>query len=182
MKAELENKLIEKYPNFFKNRTKSPKESLMCFGCECGDGWFKILENFCGYADTLTKSRNFRVKLKDELKTEENRGVLTFGCPQVVFDQIKEKYGTLRIYWHFEPIEDYEVLKSKLQDPKALDAQIEKFSQIIEAAVEFSEYLSSVTCEITGKPGKLYTNGWCVTLCPEEAIKRFGFEPDEIEI
>ena len=49
---------------------------------------------------------------------------------------------------------------------------------MVENAIEFSEYLSSITCEKTGKPGKLYSDGWCVTLCKEEAIKRFGFDPD----
>ena len=50
---------------------------------------------------------------------------------------------------------------------------------MVENAIDFCEYLSSKTCEVTGKAGKLYSKGWCVTLCKEEAIKRFGFDPDD---
>jgi hypothetical protein len=32
---------------------------------------------------------------------------------------------------------------------------------------------------VTGRPGKLYSKGWSVPLCKEEAIKRFGFDPDD---
>ena len=93
--------------------------------------------------------------------------------------QIKEKYGTLRVYWNFKEIENYEELRSKLVKPEQLDEYIGKYSDLVDSAVDFCEYLSSKTCEVTGKPGKLYSEGWCVTLCKEEAIKRFGFDPDE---
>jgi hypothetical protein len=45
MTPGLEKQLIEKYPVLFQDVNKSPKETLMCFGCECGDGWFDILDN-----------------------------------------------------------------------------------------------------------------------------------------
>jgi hypothetical protein len=45
MKEELELKLIEKYPKLFVNVNRSPKESLMFFGCEHGDGWIYIMYN-----------------------------------------------------------------------------------------------------------------------------------------
>ena len=45
MKQELEQQLIAKYPKLFGDVNKSPMESLMCFGCECGDGWYDILDN-----------------------------------------------------------------------------------------------------------------------------------------
>lgn len=182
MKPELEHKLIEKYPDLFKNRNKSPKESLMCFGCEHGDGWFTILKNLCGYIENIKESRTLGLKLRDEFKTEENHGFMEFGCPNIIFDQIKEKYGTLRVYWHFDEIENYEEIKSKLSNPEDLDKTLSRYSDRIENAIEFGEYLSSITCEITGKPGKLYTEGWCVTLCPEEALKKFGHDPEKIDI
>jgi len=43
---------------------------------------------------------------------------------------------------------------------------------MVENAIEFCEYLSSITCEECGKPGKLYTEGWYMTLCPEHAKER----------
>jgi len=171
MSPELEHKLIEKYPKLFKNVNKSPKETLICFGCECGDGWYDILDNLCGFIINLQKSRSYFLMKKDDK-------CINFHCPDVVFDQIKEKYGTLRVYWHFGEL-NYEELASQLKDTESLDSYISRYSDTIESAIDFCEYLSSKTCEVTGKPGKLYSKGWCVTLCKEEAIKRFGFDPDE---
>jgi hypothetical protein len=171
MSPELEHKLIERYPGLFRDVNKSPKETLICFGAECGDGWFDILDNLCGFITNLQKSRSYFLMKKDDK-------CINFHCPDVVFDQIKEKYGTLRVYWHFGDL-NYEELASQLKDTESLDGYISRYSDTIESAIDFCEYLSSKTCEITGKPGKLYSRGWCVTLCKEEAIKRFGFDPDE---
>jgi hypothetical protein len=174
MSPELEHKLIEKYPTLFRDVNKSPKETLICFGCECQDGWFDILDNLCGFITDLQKSRCYFLAKKDG-------EFISFHCPDVNFAQIKEKYGTLRVYWHFADW-DYEELASQIKDPEELDKHISRYSDTIENAIDFCEYLSSKTCEITGKPGKLYSDGWYVTLCKEEAIKRFGFDPDEEEL
>lgn len=182
MSPELEHKLIEKYPGLFRDVNKSPRETLICFGAECGDGWFEILDNLCGYLTNLQESRSYYLGLKEDAKDDDDKGFDgSFHCPDVVFSQVKQKYGTLRVYWNFAEIENYEQIKSKLKNPEQLDEYINKYCDMVENAIDFCEYLSSKTCEITGKPGKLYTKGWCVTLCKEEAIKRFGFDPDEVE-
>ena len=49
MNLELQQKLIEKYPILFQDKDKSPKETLICFGIETGDGWYKILDDLFGY-------------------------------------------------------------------------------------------------------------------------------------
>jgi len=171
MKEELELKLIEKYPKLFGNVNRSPKESLMCFGCEHGDGWFDILDNLCGFITNLQESRSYFLPKK-------NGEYIDFHCPDVTFVQIKEKYGTLRVYWRFAEW-DYEELASQIKDSEVLDKHINSYFDTIENAIDFCDYLSSKTCEVTGRPGKLYSKGWSVTLCKEEAIKRFGFDPDD---
>ena len=178
MTPVLEQKLIEKYPKLFSDVNKSPRESLMCFGCEHGDGWYDIVDNLCGYITRLQNNVSYYLGLKEEAKDDKSFDG-QFHCPDVVFTQIKEKYGTLRIYWHFKEIENYEELKSKLKNPDELDEYIKRYDNMVENAIDFCEYLSSKTCEVTGKPGKLYIKGWCVTLCKEEAIIRFGFDPDD---
>lgn len=80
MKEELEKKLYEKYPQFFEDRTKPPTESLMCFGCDHGDGWFNIIESVCQLIDQHIK-----------------RGGWKHETPYK-FSQIKEKFAGLRIY------------------------------------------------------------------------------------
>ena len=43
MKQELDKLLCEKYPKMMVNRNKNMQETCMCWGFECGDGWFNIL-------------------------------------------------------------------------------------------------------------------------------------------
>lgn len=178
MSPELEQKLVEKYPDLFRDVNRSPRESLMCFGCEHGDGWYDIIDNLCGYVTYLQNNVSYYLGLKGSVDKGFDG---CFRCPKVIFTQIKEKYGTLRVYWNFEEIENYDEIKSNLKDPNELDECIKRYSNTIDSVINFCEYLSSKTCEMTGKPGKLYSKGWCVTLCKEEAIKRFGFDPDEEE-
>lgn len=173
MKKEVEDALVSKYPSLFQNRCKTPQESLMCFGCECGDGWEAILDNLFGYFEHLRESSSKGVKIRTELTTAENGGYMELRCPLVILDQVKEKYGTLRVYWHFETGE-IEAARSSVEREEDLDQALRRYSDTVENAIDFTEYLSSKTCEITGRPGTLYTHGWCVTLCDDEAVKRFG--------
>ena len=154
MKEELEQSLVTRYPELFAGRGKSPKESLMCFGCECGDGWYGILDNLFGFITDVRQNRLRLLGVKPEFATPENDGYIDFRCPQVVLDQVKEKYGTLRVYWHFSH-DEIEELRSKVRDERDLEEGINRYSDLIGGAVDYSEYLSSNTCEVTGKPGKL---------------------------
>jgi hypothetical protein len=79
MKAELEAQLLTKYPELFKDNDKPETESLMCFGCECGDGWFKIIDSAC---------RLLAAHIKSKPELHDFRWV-----------QIKEKFATLRLYY-----------------------------------------------------------------------------------
>jgi hypothetical protein len=49
----------------------------MCWGIECGDGWYWLIDELCA-----------------ALQYETDK----FNAPQVQFSQIKEKFGELRIY------------------------------------------------------------------------------------
>jgi hypothetical protein len=169
MTPELEKKLIEKYPGFFRDITKSPQETCMCWGIETGDGWYNIIDNLCGFLKDLRDNRHFYLKIKDEFRDEDNYGSIDFCCPEVVFDQVKSKYATLRVYWHFAEIENYNEIVSKLEDPEELNKMIDKCYNIVDAAIDFSEYLSASSCEVCGKPGKIEGNYWVETLCPEHS-------------
>ena len=76
MKDEHEQQLIKKYPSLFMDYAKDPTESLMYFGCECGSGWYELLDRTCA-------------KLVEQAKLENI---------DVSFSQVKEKFGALRIY------------------------------------------------------------------------------------
>jgi hypothetical protein len=73
------------------NRDKSMMETCMCWGFECGDGWFTILDqlmsNIQHHIDWTNK--NFEKGYKQYKQV-----------PQVTLDQVKEKFGTLRFYYY----------------------------------------------------------------------------------
>lgn len=74
MKEELEDKIIEKYPELFKEEETGM--TVVC-GIECNDGWYDLLDKLC---TDITKS------------CKENQ----YPFPTVV--QVKEKFGGLRFY------------------------------------------------------------------------------------
>ena len=43
MKRELDEYLCKVYPKMMVNRDKNMMETCMCWGFDCGDGWFQIL-------------------------------------------------------------------------------------------------------------------------------------------
>lgn len=86
MTEELENKLYAKYPKIFVNKDKSMMETCMCWGIECGDGWYWLLDNLCG---------SIQWRIDNPPWINGIREVI----PQVTTNQIKEKFGTLRFYY-----------------------------------------------------------------------------------
>jgi hypothetical protein len=90
MKEEFDKLLCEKYPKIFRDRHAPMTETCMCWGFECGDGWYQILNSLCGniqsYIDWNNKSAV--AGYKDFQPVE-----------QVVAVQVKEKFGGLRFYY-----------------------------------------------------------------------------------
>lgn len=126
MSPNLEQKLFEEFPDLFKGRTKPPTESLMCYGLDHDDGWFLIVYTMCRAIDSYVKQNKI----------------------QYEFVQIKQKFGTLRVY----------------------DRGGDEYTKTI---ISMTEFMSSVICEVTGRPGRLYCSPtqWYKTLCEEEANK-----------
>ena len=78
MKEELEKMLFERYPKIFGNKDKPMTETCMCWGIECPDSWFDMLDSLCKALQWDTDKNDY---------------------PQIVADQVKEKFGTLRFYY-----------------------------------------------------------------------------------
>lgn len=85
MSPELDKQLCEKYPKIFANRYGDMRETCMCWGIECGDGWYDLLDHLCANLQWNTDKNNY---YKD--------GAAPY--PQVVATQVKEKFGGLRFY------------------------------------------------------------------------------------
>lgn len=138
MDQELQNKLYEKYPQFFVNKDKTPMESPMCFGIEVQNGWYEILSNVCWMIRQHEDNKRWRKKYLEENDPEKLAAEPEYF--PVKFDQIKEKYGGLRLY--FTGGDDY-----------------------VEGLVSMAEAISYYVCEICGNKGEANKGGWISVRC-----------------
>jgi hypothetical protein len=138
--------LYDKYPNLFENRHKTPMQSCLSFGVECNLGWYEILASLCWmikqHEDNKRWQKEFKNKQNQEIK--DSMGITIEGEePEyfpVKFDQVKEKYGTLRVY--FSGGDEY-----------------------VEGLVSMAEAISGKICEVCGNKGQPNKGGWISTLC-----------------
>ena len=136
MEKELELKLVEKYPNILRDYGGDMTQTCMAWGICTDAGWYNLLDN------CMNKLQYFC-----DLCSKDGRVV------QVIANQLKEKYSTLRFYYTIEGANDVE-------------------SRIIDNIVSAAEMASERTCEVTGKDGtSCARHGWYKTLCYEEARK-----------
>lgn len=143
MKEELELKLVAKYPKILKDYGGDMMETCLHFGLETGDGWYDLLDECMGKMQLIC----------DLASTEKNQ-------VQVIAEQIKSKFGTLRFYYRVEGLENLDQEKSKI------------IWDIISDIENKADSKSSRTCEICGKNGKTNESGWVTTLCEEHSKKQ----------
>ena len=163
MRKELDEALCAKYPLIFKDRKANMQVTAMCWGLECGDGWYNIIDVLCGmltsdYRHAQSRYESIKDKvgqptfgfkdngdpvgkiitqeLIDEAKAKLDEETLKVP----VASQVKEKFGGLRFY---------------------VNGATDKHWNYISIAENFSYR----TCEQCGAPGKTYTDGWHTTLC-----------------
>jgi hypothetical protein len=185
MKQELDKLLCERYPKMMVNRNKNMQETCMCWGFECGDGWFNILDQLMGniqhHIDWKEKQRKWAIDY-NEMAAQAKAGNFdlfeetTKAQPN---DEYKEKRLAEIIAGDFR-----EVPESIPQ--VTLDQVKEKFGTLrfyysggddyIDGMVSLAESLTGVTCESCGNVGERRGGGWVHTYCTpcEEAreIKR----------
>ena len=185
MKPELEKILLEKYPKIFVDCSKSSRESAMAFGLEIGDGWYEIMDALCETVSALYSTsayideegaKKFSVPQPTVSNFAPSKPTVMIDSPKVVFVQVKEKFGALRIYYRLEFAKVVEDLWAFRQYP-SLETTMHNYSSVVDGAIRFAETLSLRTCEQTGTPGSLSSrNGWLKVLCPERATE-LGFVP-----
>jgi len=100
-------------------------------GFAVGAGWWPMLETLCGVI---------------QHHIDQNK-----DCPQVVVEQIKEKFGTLRFYY-------------------------QGGDNFVQGAVWLAECMSASMCEECGAPGKRTKGGWVRTLCDFHIVEKETLE------
>jgi hypothetical protein len=124
MSPELDQKLCEEFPLIMAERRLGAMQTAMCWGFEHGDGWYHLLYS----AMRLVQSH---------IDMMERRGL---EIPQVVFEQVKEKFGLLTIY------------------QRGGDAYTD-------GVLRMAEEMSRHVCEECGDVGYSNDKGWIRTLC-----------------
>ena len=172
------NDLIKRFPLLFQHQEGS-QEPFALFGFECSIGWYDIIEKACetiysSYRYNSSRVTEFKYDLDnidetvkkrqswDKDKTREwiitntqnfydtsvkDLEVSKLELPKFV--QIKEKFGSLRLYHDGG----------------------NKFSA---GVIQYAELLSTVVCEVCGNSGQTYHIGWNRTLCKQHAQERYG--------
>jgi len=176
MKPELDKLLCDKYPKIFANRYADMTTTAMCWGFDCGDGWYNILDQLCSQIQHYIDWRQH--KYNNAINYNHALALAQAG------DRTK-----LTEYYTFGGVVDEQTLKNvefeidrnqprKLPDlvQQVVAAQVkEKYGTLrfyydggddrITGMVTLAEAMSDVTCEQCGSPGETRSGGWVRTLC-----------------
>jgi hypothetical protein len=182
MNDELDKELCDKYPKIFRDRYASMQITAMCWGFECSEGWYNIIDHLCsniqGHINWRIKSRESNIEFNEALEKalagdkstlieyyargkeptqwtlDRVEGDIASGVfrtieseiPQVVAEQVKEKFGGLRFYYRGG-------------------------DEYIAGLVAMAQSMSYITCEVCGSPGKRNGGDWIRTLCREHQVE-----------
>jgi len=187
MRQELDALLCEKYPKMMVNRNKDMKETCMCWGFECGDGWYNILNQLMGniqhHIDWKEKQHNWAVKYNEMAQAGKS------GNADLFADLVAKEYAdkpTISADYIRERCED--MIKNPLRDVPELIPQVtldqvkEKFGTLrfyytggdeyISGMVTMAEAMSGCTCEECSAPAETHGPGWIRTICKPCEEKR----------
>jgi hypothetical protein len=187
MKQELDELLCKKYPEMMVNRNKPMQETCMCWGFDCGDGWFNILNQLMGNIQHHINWRNRQIEVA--IKYNEKLAKMKAGD----FSDFERDAQAWKQDYKDDMRERMLVEESrKLPAPipqVTLDQVKEKFGTLrfyytggdeaIDGMVRMAESMSGCTCEVCGNPGRRVGGGWITTLCKEHAEARGIYQEDE---
>jgi len=190
MKQELDKLLCEKYPKMMVNRNKNMQETCMCWGFECGDGWFNILDQLMGsiqhHIDWKDKQRKWAIEY-NEMAAQAKAGNFEL-FEETTKAQPNDEYKEKRLAEIVAG--DFREVPSSIPQV-TLDQVKEKFGTLrfyysggddyIDGMVSLAESLTGVTCESCGNVGERRGGGWVHTYCTpcEEAREVARAKADE---
>lgn len=134
---EFDKLMCEKFPELFRDRRKPMNQTCMCWGFNIGEGWHQLLHDLCEKLDFI----------------RQQTGLIT------VFDQIKEKFGGGRFYYHIDG--------SACKLEKKL---VELWASLISSLISKAERESDQTCAVCGENyyhDKIVLHGWVYDACKD---------------
>lgn len=136
MNKILEKYFVKTYPKIFRDMYGDPKKTCMAWGIETQNGWFILL-------DTLCYRIQQHIDWHNKFLREGEQPI-----PQLIAQQVKEKFGQLRFYH-------------------------EGGDEYCQGLLDFAEDMSYWICENCGTSGEQVgrTQGWIQSLCTKCAKK-----------
>ncbi len=122
--------ITEKYPRIFKDIN-----SDVLVVSEIPEGWINLVDNLCADLNNLM----------EEMDPENTTNLVVL--------QVKEKFGSLRFYYH-------------------IDTENNSLYQRLKEAIHRAEVNSQTVCQFTGQHGELCMhNRWLMVLCEDKRIE-----------
>lgn len=162
MTKELDELLCKKYPDIFRDRQSPMHSTSMCWGFDCGDGWFALIDTLCASlmhpVNTAREAYEERVATRAEIDAgkrppTEYASDHAIAVAKAKWEwektripiamQVKEKFGGLRFY-------------------------VRNGTDEHDTMIDFAESMSYRICEICGTTKDAecrIDGGWHRTLC-----------------
>ncbi len=194
MRQELDAALCAKYPKMMAQRNLHMTETCMCWGFECGDGWYNIIDSLMG-----SIQHHIDWKMSQHERAVEHNTIQKAVARQD-FALFNEKYGRTTQAYQDAMLDEFleDELLGKIREVPPMPTQVvltqvkEKLgslrfyydggheSEYIRGLVSMAEQMSTVICETCGSPGKHRGGGWVRTLCDKHEEQHQRGECDEI--
>ena len=164
MTPELEDRLVQEFPEIFRDWRGDPQHTCMAWGIECPAAWEPAIRAAC-------------VCIAHEVRSVNERHP-TLGF-RVIADQIKEKFGTLRFYWHSE-CALWTAPETALPEHEAAVAAAHGR---IDGAIACAERITALVCADCGAPNSANPRrpmwgNWCER-CDAERTARAAQSTEE---
>ena len=141
---------------FMKRKPGDRSSSYQRYGCECGDGWYLLINDLCG---EITAAYSQAGKE-----------------PVIIVKQVKQKFAKLRFYYSFEGASDGFVIDFlgsavlRLEPTEdGISDEVKALRSEIKSIVRKYEKKSETVCEFCGGEGSLrrLLRNYYKTLCGE---------------
>jgi len=188
MTQELDEKLCKKYPKIFANRYGDMRTTCMCWGMDCGDGWYQIIDSLCSNLQWNTDHNNkdyimkntllrklipFLIKIAHKIPgtyklnrgKQQNPLVKLRGFLVSTLSEWRSKQEFIYTESHRYP----QIVASQVKEKfGGLRFYVEGATERQYAVISFIESLSYQVCENCGSMKDIgQTQGWISTICKE---------------
>ncbi len=171
MRRDLDEQLCRIAPTLFGDRRGDMRNTALCWGFECGDGWYDLLREAAEKLEPLCHAELDKYTKQEKPWYKYVRNAIGFTArihlPFVfkilyrICERLEPGIYNSPLHWHGGPPRASQIKEKFATLRFYMTHQTDEMSAIIVAA----ERRSAKTCEECGKPGKIRGAGWVYTRC-----------------